>query len=161
VLGFAGVVLLATRSPLAHAGWRGLLILLAPVGWSIGSLVARARAQRDGGSGLGHAAAQMTCGGIWMLAASLALGERLPDALPWRAIGAWAWLVVMGSVVGFSAYSWLLRNARPAVAMSYAYVNPIVATLLGAAIGGEALGWPTAAATALIASGVMAVVARR
>ena len=66
--------------------------------------------------------------------------------------------MILGSVVGFSAYSWLLRNARPAVAMSYAYVNPIVAALLGVAIGGEQMTVTTIAATGLIASGVMSVV---
>src|SRR5262249_1821776 len=74
VLGLAGVVILATRSPLAHAGLGGLMILLAPVGWAIGSLVARAQK----GAGVANAAAQMTCGGVWMLAASVASGEKLP-----------------------------------------------------------------------------------
>jgi drug/metabolite transporter (DMT)-like permease len=71
---------------------------------------------------------------------------------------AWAYLVVFGSLVGFSAYSWLLANSRPAVAMSYAYVNPVIAVLLGAALGGEHLGWATLAATVLIGGGVMAAV---
>jgi drug/metabolite transporter (DMT)-like permease len=157
VLGFAGVVLLAVRSPLAHAGLRGSLIVLAPLGWALGSLLSRG--QR--GNGMSNAAAQMTCGGVSMLLASLVLGESMPATMPWRSVAAWGYLVVFGSVVGFTAYSWLLKNARPAVALSYAYVNPIVAALLGALIGGETLGWPVAIATALIASGVMAVVVRR
>jgi drug/metabolite transporter (DMT)-like permease len=156
VLGFGGVVLLATRSPLAHAGFRGAIILLAPIGWALGSLLARAQ-----GGGFGNAAAQMTSGGVAMLVLSMVLREKMPDVVPWPSVGAWAYLVVLGSLVGFSAYSWLLKNARPPVAMSYAYVNPIVATLLGASLGGETLGWPVVISTALIASGVMFVVVLR
>jgi drug/metabolite transporter (DMT)-like permease len=102
----------------------------------------------------------MVTGGIAMLALSLLLGESWASAMPWRAAGAWLYLVVFGSLVGFTAYAWLLRNARPAVAMSYAYVNPIVAVLLGAVIGGEHLGWSSAFAAALIASGVMLAVTK-
>lgn len=160
LLGLAGVALLGLGSPLASGGARGFLVLLAPIGWATGSLIARADAKAVG---LGPAGAQMVAGGAWMLLASAVLGERLPSHVPWTSLAAWVHLVVFGSVVGFSAYSWLLRNARPAVAMSYAYVNPVIAVLLGAAVGGERLGWATLGATALIASGVMAavVLARR
>lgn len=157
VLGVAGVALLALGSPLATSGMRGLYVLLAPVGWAIGSMVAR----RTGATGFGSAAAQMVAGGAWMLVVSVVSGESLPHALPARAVLAWAYLVALGSLVGFSAYAYLLRTTRPAVAMSYAYVNPIVAVLVGALLGGEHIGGPTIAATALIAAGVMSAVVLR
>lgn len=160
VLGIAGVALLGIGSPLAVAGWRALLVLLAPVGWAIGSLIARSEAARAGASsrGLGAAGAQMMMGGVWMLLMSLVLGEHLPSELPTASVLAWIYLVVFGSLVGFSAYSWLLAHSRPSVAMSYAYVNPVIAVLLGAALGGEHLGWATLVATVLIGGGVMASV---
>ena len=160
VLGIAGVALLGVGSPLAVAGWRALLVLLAPIGWAIGSLIARSEASKAGSTsrGLGAAGAQMVAGGVWMLLASLVLGEHLPRELAWKSVLAWGYLVVFGSLIGFSAYSWLLAHSRPAVAMSYAYVNPVIAVLLGAALGGEILGWPTLVATALIGGGVMAAV---
>jgi drug/metabolite transporter (DMT)-like permease len=58
-------------------------------------------------------------------------------------------------VIGFTAYSWLLRNARPVVATSYAYVNPILAVLIGALLSGEPLGISTVVANALIVGAVM------
>jgi drug/metabolite transporter (DMT)-like permease len=160
VLGIAGVALLGLGSPLAVAGWRALLVLLAPVGWALGSLVARSEAAKASGAsrGLGAAGAQMLTGGVWMLLTSVVLGEHLPPEIAWGSVLAWVYLVVFGSLVGFSAYSWLLAHSRPAVAMSYAYVNPVIAVLLGAALGGEHLGWATLGATVLIGGGVMAAV---
>jgi drug/metabolite transporter (DMT)-like permease len=160
VLGIAGVALLGFGSPLAVAGWRALLVLLAPVGWALGSLVARSEAAKASGAsrGLGAAGAQMMTGGVWMLLTSAVLGEHLPTEIAWGSVAAWGYLVVFGSLVGFSAYSWLLAHSRPAVAMSYAYVNPVIAVLLGAALGGEHLGWATLGATVLIGGGVMAAV---
>ena len=160
MLGIAGVGLLGIGSPLAVGGWRALLVLLAPVGWAIGSLVARAESARAGSStrGLGAAGAHMIAGGVWMLLMSTLLGEHMPEHLAWGPVAAWAYLVVFGSLVGFSAYSWLLAHSRPPVAMSYAYVNPVIAVLLGAALGGEHIGWATLGATALIGGGVMAAV---
>jgi drug/metabolite transporter (DMT)-like permease len=150
-LGLAGVLLLMGAS--AVHGWPAICLALAPIGFAFGSLLVRARGK--GGSALAVAGPQMVTGGIAMLALSLALRESWPSAMPWRAAGAWLYLVVFGSLVGFTAYTWLLRNARPALAMSYAYVNPIVAVLLGAMIGGEHLGWSAALSAAFIASGVM------
>lgn len=160
VLGIAGVGLLGIGSPLAGAGLRGLLVLFAPIGWAIGSLVARSESAKESGAGrgLGAAGAHMIAGGVWMLLMSLVLGEHLPAEVAWRSVAAWGYLVVFGSLVGFSAYSWLLAHSRPAVAMSYAYVNPVIAVLLGAALGGETLGWATLGATVMIGGGVMAAV---
>jgi drug/metabolite transporter (DMT)-like permease len=160
LLGIAGVALLGFGSPLAVAGWRALLVLLAPIGWALGSLIARSESARQSAAsrGLGAAGAQMMTGGVWMLLASGVLGEHMPAEIGWASAAAWGYLVVFGSLVGFSAYSWLLAHSRPAVAMSYAYVNPVIAVLLGAALGGEHLGWATLAATALIGGGVMAAV---
>lgn len=93
-----------------------------------------------------------------MLLTSLVLREHMPPVIAWESVLAWCYLVVFGSLVGFSAYSWLLAHSRPAVAMSYAYVNPVIAVLLGAALGGEHLGWATLGATVLIGGGVMAAV---
>ena len=160
VLGIAGVALLGIGSPLAGAGLRGLLILLAPIGWAIGSLIARSESAKESGAGrgLGAAGAHMIAGGVWMLLMSLVLGEHMPAQVAWQSAVAWGYLVVFGSLIGFTAYSWLLANSRPAVAMSHAYVNPVIAVLLGAALGGETLGWATLAATVMIGGGVMAAV---
>lgn len=157
MLGLAGVAILALGSPLASSGVRGLYVLLAPLGWAIGSMIAR----RTGATGFGSAAAQMVSGGAWMLLVSFVSGETMPHALALRSVLAWTYLVTFGSLVGFSAYVYLLRTTRPAVAMSYAYVNPVVAVLLGTLLGGEHIGGATIAATALIAAGVMSAVVLR
>jgi drug/metabolite transporter (DMT)-like permease len=157
LLGLSGVMLLALGSPLATSGARGLLVLLAPIGWASGSMLAR----KTGATGFGSAAAQMIAGGAWMLLASIIAGERLPETISFRSAFAWTYLVTFGSLVGFSAYVYLLGRVRPAVAMSYAYANPIVAVVLGALIGGEHIGPSTLMATALIAAGVMSAVMLR
>jgi drug/metabolite transporter (DMT)-like permease len=160
VLGIAGVALLGIGSPLARTGLRGLLVLFAPLGWALGSLIARSESAKESGAGrgLGAAGAHMIAGGVWMLLMSLVLGEHMPAQIAWASVAAWGYLVVFGSLIGFTAYSWLLANSRPAVAMSYAYVNPVIAVLLGAALGGEGLGWATLGATVMIGGGVMAAV---
>lgn len=151
LLGLAGVLLLMGAS--AARGWPAVCLLLAPIGFAIGSLIVRSRG--EGGSPLAVAGPQMVTGGAAMVALSLALHEPWPAALPWKAAAAWLYLVVFGSLVGFTAYAWLLRHARPAISMSHAYVNPIVAVLLGALLGGERLGWSSAISAGFIASGVM------
>jgi drug/metabolite transporter (DMT)-like permease len=91
-----------------------------------------------------------------MVVASFVLDEHMPAVVTFRSAFAWVYLIVFGSIIGFSAYLYLLRHARPSVALSHAYVNPIVAVILGALIGGEDVSWTTALATAFIAAGVMA-----
>ncbi|MCL2777073.1 MAG: EamA family transporter [Polyangiaceae bacterium] len=152
VLGILGVVVLGAGSSFVGVGARGLLIVLSPVTFALGSLLVTAEGKE---AGLASSGAQMLTGGVSMLGVSALVGESLPLHIGPGAIFAWLWLVIFGSLIGFSAYVWLLRNARPSVAMSHAYVNPVVAVLLGALVGGEPLGFGTICATALIAAGVM------
>src|SRR5258705_271093 len=88
------------------------------------------------------------------------LGERLPlhaSTGVWLAVG---YLFLFGSLIGFTAYNWLLRNARPVVATSYAYVNPILAVVIGAVLSGEPLGATTLVANLLIVLAVILVLRR-
>src|SRR5262249_27980884 len=132
-LGFAGVVLLAVGD-LRAASASGVLLLLSPVGWALGSVLTRRLAMPPGAMA---AATQMIGGGLCTLPARAASGEPLPPVIPGHAALGLAYLSVFGSILGFSAFTYLLRNTTTALAMSYAYVNPIIAVLLGAALGGE------------------------
>jgi drug/metabolite transporter (DMT)-like permease len=108
------------------------------------------------------AATQMIGGGALMLAIAPAIGERIPAGpIGWQPIVALVYLTLLGSIVAFSAYSHLLRHARPSVAMSYAYVNPVIAVMLGAALGGEAIGAEVLIATAMIAGAVFLLLRTR
>ncbi len=153
-IGFVGVLWLNADSSLT-ASPKGLVALLvASVAWSYGSIWSRGR---DLAPPFMNAAAQMLCGGVAMLVVGLVLGERM-HALPTpTALGAFAYLVVAGSWIGFSAYVWLLGNVRPALAGSYAYVNPAIAVMLGAALAGERFEAAELVAMGVILLGVVAI----
>jgi drug/metabolite transporter (DMT)-like permease len=153
-IGFVGVLWLNADSSLT-ASPKGLVALLvASVAWSYGSIWSRGR---DLAPPFMNAAAQMLCGGVAMLVVGLVLGERM-HALPTpTALGAFAYLVVAGSWIGFSAYVWLLGNVRPALAGSYAYVNPAIAVMLGAALAGERFEAVELVAMGVILLGVVAI----
>lgn len=154
-VGFAGVVLLVGGASTRGEPLHFVLVLLSPLSWAIGAVLSR-RVAMPGG--LTAAGAQMLTGGLAMAVVSLALGETWPTTQPAGAWLALAYLVVFGSLIGFTAFAWLLRNTRPAVATSYAYVNPAIAVLVGAALGGEILGISTIASTGLIVAAVALVV---
>lgn len=103
---------------------------------------------------------QMLVGGAAQLALSLASGELgglvLAEIAP-RSLVALAYLVVFGSLVGYSAFIWLLEVAPPARVATYAYVNPVVAVLLGWAMGGEPLTVRIAVAAAIIVGAVVVI----
>lgn len=161
VLGFVGVCVLMGGPSLAGETSHVVLLVCSPMLWALGSLLAR-RTKDIGGD---HAtlvgpALQMLIGGTILIVAGLVHGESIPvhaSAKAWLSV---AYLFVFGSVVGFTAYAWLLRNARPVVATSYAYVNPILAVLFGAALDGEPLGWTTLVANVLIVGAVMLALRR-
>jgi len=94
---------------------------------------------------------------VALLLAGFALGERFdawPDARGLLSVG---YLASIGSLVGFSAYIWLLHHVRPALAGSYAYVNPVIAVLLGAWLAGERFGAQDIGAMAVVLLGVVAI----
>lgn len=154
IVGFIGVMVLMGGPSLAGRPLHIALILLAPVSWSLGSILARRVAKTSNIDTLMTSAMQMLTGGVVLVAVAGATGERLPaesSAQAWLALG---YLLVFGSLIGFTAYGWLLRNARPVVATSYAYVNPVLAVLIGAAVYGESLGITTLIANVLIVGAI-------
>lgn len=140
-VGFLGVALLNLDAALFTAGWGAVALLIAPIAWAFGStLSARLTLPR----GLMMSATQMLMGGAVLLVVGLLRGEPIPDAVGLPSLLAWAWLVFAGSLVAYSAYIWLLEHVRPALATSYAFVNPLVAVLLGITLNAETLelwGW--------------------
>lgn len=156
LVGLVGVGILQTGGSLSAAGGVGALAILgAPITWAAGSLLSRRLAMP---SGMSAAAAQMICGGVFMGIIAAVSGEHLPTTVDLRSTGAVAYLVVFGSLLGFTAYGYLLRKTRPTVASSYAYVNPIVALLLGAIGAGEDLSTLKLAACAIVIASVVLVV---
>lgn len=151
LLGFLGITVLSLGGELHAAGAGALLVLLAPVCWALGVVLSRRGPLPASGMA---AASQMLAGGLVLLGLCLVRGESLPALPSTRSLLALAHLVVSGSLIGFTAYAYLLRNTRSAVANSYAYVNPIVAIVLGAALAGEAVGPATWLAAAIILSAV-------
>jgi drug/metabolite transporter (DMT)-like permease len=164
-LGFAGVALLVqpqSDSDAALWTWAVLAMCAAPVTWSLGSLFAQ-RARRLQPPLL-NTALQMLCGGGLMFAVGLGRGELGgfdPAAVSLRSWLSFAYLVIFGSLLAFTTYMWLLRVARPSVVATYAYVNPLVAVFLGAAIGGEAMTAHVGLATVLIIGAVVLIAFRR
>ena len=153
-IGFVGVVWLSTGGSLTGAPLGLVALLVASVSWSFGSIWSRGR---DLPSPFMSSAAQMLCGGAMMLVAGFAMGERLHGLPSAHAIGAFWYLVVMGSLAGFSAYIWLLHHVRPALAGSYAYVNPAIAVALGAWLAHERFGMRELVAMGVILAGVVAI----
>ena len=153
-VGFAGVAWLNLGSSLSASPAGLVALLVAAIAWSYGSIWSRGR---DLPPPLMAAAAQMLCGGAAMLVAGLALGERFEAWPTPRGVLAVGYLATFGSLVGFSAYVWLLRHVRPALAGSYAYVNPVIAVLLGAWLAGERFGAHELGAMAVVLSGVVAI----
>jgi drug/metabolite transporter (DMT)-like permease len=164
VAGIAGVaVLLAPVEGLGHLDPIGILLVLgAAISWAAGSLYARhAPLPR---SGLLGTALEMMAGGVVLVAAGTLLGEiGRTDVTQFSvsSIVAFAYLVVFGSIVAFTAYTWLLANVPVSTVGTYAYVNPIVAVALGALILGEQITPRTLIAAAIIIGAVVAMVSGR
>jgi len=153
-LGLVGIVLLNTGSNLASNPTGALLILLASASWAFGS-VWSSRLSLPAGPMAG--AAEMLVAGVVLLVVGYLSGERLTTMPSGKSIFALGYLIVFGSMLAISAYMYLLKKVRPAVATSYAYVNPVVAVLLGIGFGGEALAGREWLALAVIISAVVLV----
>ena len=157
-IGFLGVVWLNAGSSLTASPQGLILLLIAPIGWAFGSIWARGL---DLPSPFMTAAGQMLCGGVMLVVLGLLHGER-PTAWPsLHGMAAVAYLCVFGSIVAFTAYVWLLHNVRPALVASYAYVNPVIAVILGVLIGNEHFGGRDLLAMAVIVVGVVVLTLAR
>lgn len=157
LVGFSGVVVM-TAVDVGHFTASSALLLFAPIGWALGSLIARKRSLPSGPAG---AALPMIWGGLFALALGAVMGERpVAGSSTPKAVFAFVYLIVFGSMIAFTAYAYLLRNARQSVATSYAYVNPVVATLLGLFVGGEKLGAHVWLGGALVTLGVAVITVR-
>jgi drug/metabolite transporter (DMT)-like permease len=158
LIGFAGVVVLNLGSDLSGSRIAALALLLAAAAWAFGSVWSK---QQDMPAGPMNTAAQMLCGSAALLLMGFAGGERLPAHPALHANLALAYLVVVGSLIGFSAYLYVLKHARPVLATSYAYVNPPVAVLFGVLLAGERVGPPEIAGMAIILLGVATITLAR
>jgi len=161
-LGFAGVILLA-------GGFEGLgassvdvagatIIVFGALLWANGSLYSRSA--KFPNLGLLGTGLEMVAGGALLLVASLVTGEwsriRL-DMVSTRSLGAWVYLVVFGSLVGFTCYIWLLKTVSTARVSTYAYVNPIVAMFLGWAMASEPITTRNVVAATIILTSVVVI----
>jgi drug/metabolite transporter (DMT)-like permease len=165
-LGLAGVLMLTQGDGYA-ASLPGLLaISVACLAWALGSVWARhglpGGHRIEPAPGAAGFASQMLAGGLMLLAASAVTGESVSWPLDARAVACWAYLVVAGSIVGFSAYMILLQRTSAATASSYTYVNPVIGMLLGVGLGGEVVsGFEWSAAGVVLAGVVLLLAGRR
>ncbi len=155
VLGIIGIVLLNLEGDLRTHPLGAAVLIFASASWSFGSVLSLHVPMPRG---MMASAAQMFSGGLIVLLASLAAGERLPHHPSARTLGAMIWLAVFGSLLGYTAYTYLLKHVRPALATSYAYVNPVLAVLLGVWLGGEQITQTSLVALPIIVAGVLLVI---
>jgi drug/metabolite transporter (DMT)-like permease len=152
LVGFAGVALLVAGGDVAAHPGGVLCVLGAVASWTFGSVLAQ-RKMRLAPGAMGFAS-EMIMGGVALLVISLARGESMGH-VTMPTLGAWAYLVVAGSLAGFSAYMYLLSNVSNALASSYAYVNPVIAVAIGSLFAHEAIGGREILAMAIILGSVI------
>lgn len=166
LIGIAGVAVLTSRTlslggaPIDRIGAIGLLV--GALSWSVASVLNRKLPLPA--SKIVSSGAQMLVGGL-MLAAASAMAGELPEFHP-AAVSRSAWLallylVIVGSIVGFTAYLWLIHHESPTKVGTYAYVNPIVAVILGYLVAGEELGARTIVGTLCVLVSVVAITTTR
>jgi len=153
-VGFLGVVWLNAGSALRGSTLGLVCLTIAPIAWAWGSIWSR---DQDLPEPFMAASGQMIAGSGWMLLAALVHGERFTAMPSTSATLAMLYLVVAGSIFGFTAYIWLLHHVRPALATSYAYVNPPLAVVFGALLGGERFTMQDVGAMAVILAGVVVI----
>ncbi len=153
-IGFVGILWLDAGSTLSATPKGMIALVIAPIAWAWGSVWSR---EQKLPAPFMSAAAQMLCGSAWMLAAGVISGERMHAIPSTSAMIAVVYLITFGSIIGFTAYIWLLHHVRPALATSYAYINPPIAVLLGALLLHEQFGMHEIGAMAVILVGVLII----
>jgi drug/metabolite transporter (DMT)-like permease len=162
LVGIGGVLVLISRSisfgdsPIDTLG--AVALIVAAISWAVGSALTRklplpsSKAMSSG--------AQMLAGGVLLTLTSAALGEFRGFRVQAVSLKAWlalAYLIVAGSIIAFTAYVWLIHHESPTKVGTYAYVNPVVAVLLGYFLGGEALSLRTIIGTMLVLVSVVVI----
>jgi drug/metabolite transporter (DMT)-like permease len=162
IVGIFGVAVLVNHSfslgevPINRAG--AIALLVAAFTWSIGTILTR-RLPLPASKPM-SAAAQMLTGGVQLFVLTAVSGEFAGfrvQAVSWNAWFALVYLIIAGSIVGFTAYVWLLHYESPTKVGTYAYVNPVVAVILGYFLGGEAVGPRTLLGTLLVLVSVITI----
>jgi drug/metabolite transporter (DMT)-like permease len=166
LIGIAGVAVLVSHSlnlggaPIDRAG--AMALIVGAISWSVASALTRKLPLPS--SKVMSSAAQMFAGGVLLTGASAAFGEFRnfhPRAV---SLGAWfslLYLIVAGSIAGFTAYVWLIHHESPTKVGTYAYVNPVVAVILGYFLAGEELGMRTILGTAFVLVSVVVITTTR
>lgn len=163
LLGFSGTILLVQGSGSISGGASSYLmgyivLILAALSWAVGSLYSRKALFPA--SPFMATAMQMIMGGLLCMAAGLMAGEaKVLDVsqISLRSFLSLGYLISFGSIIGFTAYIWLLKMADTALVATYAYVNPVVALALGWLIGNEAIGFVTLLASFIILAAVVII----
>lgn len=160
LVGFAGIVLLVWPDLSAGAAGSGFLVgivslQIACIGWAIGSSYSRRHARTD--SVLATTAGQMLAGGLMMVAAGTIRGEWASLWFSGRTTIAFVYLATIGSIGGFVAYTYALRHLPVSFVSLYAYINPVIAVLLGVLLLAEPFDARAAVAAALVLGGVAIV----
>ena len=162
LIGIGGVLVLVSRSisfgdsPIDTIG--AIALIVAAIGWSVGSALTRKLPLPS--SKAVSSGAQMFAGGVLLMITSAALGEFRGFRVQAVSLKAWlalAYLIVAGSIIAFTAYVWLIHHESPTKVGTYAYVNPVVAVLLGYFLGGEGLSLRTIVGTMLVLVSVVAI----
>ncbi|MGI6252748.1 MAG: EamA family transporter [Aminivibrio sp.] len=165
ILGFGGTVFLVADQAGYSLSLSGehtlgmLIVFAATVNWSMGALYSR-RAPIAKSSTL-STAMQMTAGGVLLLGLSAAAGELGSlslEAISFKSAASLAYLVIFGSLIGFTAFVWLLRVDRASRVITHTFVNPLVALLLGWSLGGEAISAPMLFAAGIIIFSVILII---
>jgi drug/metabolite transporter (DMT)-like permease len=166
LVGLGGVAVLVSRSlslggsPIDRTG--AMALILAAMSWSVSSVLTRKLPLPS--SKPMSAGAQMLAGGVLLTVTAAAVGEFRgfhPLAVPHRAWFALLYLIVAGSIIGFTAYTWLIHHESPTKVGTYAYVNPLVAVLLGYFFAGESLGLRTILGTLFVLCSVLVITTTR
>jgi drug/metabolite transporter (DMT)-like permease len=162
LIGIGGVAVLMSRSlslggaPIDSVG--AVALIFASMSWSVASAITRKLPLPP--SKVMSSGAQMLAGGVFLAIAAGALGEFRnfhPSGVPRGAWFALLYLIVAGSIIGFTAYVWLIHHESPTKVGTYAYVNPIVAVVVGYFLGGEALGPRTILGTLFVLISVLVI----
>jgi drug/metabolite transporter (DMT)-like permease len=158
IVGFAGVVVLNLGGELRGSPVGAAALVFATLGWAFGSVWSR---RQDMPQPMMSAAAQMLAGSVSLALIALLRGEHFTAVPGAHAVWAFVYLIVAGSILGFSAYIYLLHHTRPALASSYAYVNPPVAVLIGVLLAGESVRTFDLVGMAVILTGVVTITLAR